>query len=130
MHFNNDPCTAKNYIKKRQSNSDLITITNCTNLTIDLTRYALLQKAQQPLLLLRGRFTMLSKLLRSDRSFDVKNVKKHMMLYYNKKSLQLYSKAFVKNIIDRLLMYSTVAITTHFLYYTLIDTNTHNSSLF
>ena len=30
--------------------------------------------------------------------------------------------AFVKNIVDRLLMYNTAAITTHFLYYTLIDT--------
>ena len=27
---------------------------------------------------------MLSKLLRKDRNFDVKNVKKYMMLYYNK----------------------------------------------
>ena len=72
---------------------------------------------------------MLSKLLRKDRNFDVKNVKKYMMLYYNKKSWQLYCVAFVKNIIDRLLMYSTVAITTHFLYYTLINTGTHNGSL-
>ena len=72
---------------------------------------------------------MLSKLLRKDRNFDVKNVKKYMMLYYNKKSWWLYCVAFVKNIIDRLLMYSTVAITTHFLYYTLADTGTHNGSL-
>ena len=64
---------------------------------------------------------MLSELLRKDRNFDVKNVKKYMMLHY--------CVAFVKNIIDRLLMYSTVAITTHFLYYTLIDTGTHNGSL-
>ena len=72
---------------------------------------------------------MLSKLLRKDRNFDVMNIKKHMMLYYNKKSWQLYCVAFVKNIINRLLMYSTVAITTHFLYYTLIDTDKHNGSL-
>ena len=56
MQFDDDPCAIRNYIKKRLSNSDLETIINCTNLTIDLTSYALLQKAQQFLLLLRGRF--------------------------------------------------------------------------
>ena len=56
MQFDDDPCAIKNYIKKRLSNSDLETIINCTKLTIDPTSYALLQKAQQPLLLLRGRF--------------------------------------------------------------------------
>ena len=45
MQFDDDPCAIKNYIKKRLSNSDLKTIINCTNLTIDLTSYALLQKA-------------------------------------------------------------------------------------
>ena len=33
--------------------------------------------------------------------------------------------AFVKKIIDILLVYSTVAIATQFWYYTLIDTDTH-----
>ena len=39
--------------------------------------------------------------------------------------------AFAKKIIDisLLLVYSTVAIATLFLYYTLIDTGTHNGSL-
>ena len=46
MQFNDDPCAIKNYIKKRLSNSDLETIINCTNLTIDPTSYALLQKGQ------------------------------------------------------------------------------------
>ena len=39
--FDDDPCAIKNYIKKRLSNSDLETIINCTNLTIDPTSYAL-----------------------------------------------------------------------------------------
>ena len=99
------------------------------NLPIDPTSYALLQKAQPTSAAVERSFFMLSKLLRKDRNFDVKKVKKYMMLYYNKKSWQFYCVAFVKNIIDRLLMYSTVAITTHFLYYTLIDTGTHNGSL-
>ena len=129
MQFDDDPCAIKNYIKKRLSNSDLETIINCTNLTIDPTSYTLLQKAQPTSAAVERSFSMLSKLLRKDRNFDVKNVKKYMMLYYNKMSWQLYCVAFVKNIIDRLLMYSTVAITTHFLYYTLIDTGTHNGSL-
>ena len=86
MQFNDDPCAIENYIKKRLSNSDLETIINCTNLTIDPTSYALLQKAQPTSAAVERLFSMLSKLLRKDRNFDVKNVKKYMMLYYNKKS--------------------------------------------
>ena len=52
-----------------------------------------------------------------------------MMLYYNITSLQLYCVAFVKKIIDILSVYSTVAIATQFLYFTLIDTGAHNGSL-
>ena len=86
MPFDDDPCAIKNYIKKRLSNSDLETIINCTNLTIDPTSYALLQKAQLTSAAIERSFSMLSKLLRKDRNFDVKNVKKYIMLYYNKKS--------------------------------------------
>ena len=73
-------------LKKRLSNSDLEAITNCTNLTIDPTSYTLLQKAQPTSAAVERSFSMLSKLLRKDRNFDVKNVKKYMMSYYNKKS--------------------------------------------
>ena len=76
MQFDDDPCAIKNYIKKRLSNSDLETIINCTNLTIDPTSYALLQKAQPTFAAVERSFSMLSKLLRKDRNFDVKNVKK------------------------------------------------------
>ena len=86
MQFDDDPCVIKNYIKKRLSNSDLKTIMNCTNLTIDPTSYALLQKAQPTSAAVERSFSMLSKLLKKDRNFDVKNIKKYMMLYYNKKS--------------------------------------------
>ena len=87
MQFDDDQCTIKkNYIKKLLSNSDLETIINCTNLTIDPTSYALLQKAQPISAAVERSFFMLSKSLRKDRNFDVKNVKKYMMLYYNKKS--------------------------------------------
>ena len=70
----------------RLSNSDLETIINCSNLTIDPRSYALLQKAQPTSVAVERLFSMLSKSLRKDRNFDVKNVKKYMMLYYNKKS--------------------------------------------
>ena len=73
-------------LKKRLSNSDLETIINCTNLTIDSTSYALLQKTQPTSAAVERSFFTLSKLLRKDKNFDVKNVKKYMMLYYNKKS--------------------------------------------
>ena len=85
MQFDDDPCAIKDYIKKRLSNSDL-EIINCTNLTIDPTSYALLQKAQPTSAAVERSFSMLSKLLRKDRNFDVKNVKKYIVLYYNKKS--------------------------------------------
>ena len=74
MQFDDDLCVIKNYIKKRLSNSDLETII-CTNLTIDPTSHALLQKAQPTSAAVERSFSMLSKLLRKDRNFDVKNVK-------------------------------------------------------
>ena len=86
IQFDDDPCSMKNYIKKRLSNSDLETIINSTNLTIDATSYALLQKAQPTSAAVERLFSMVSKLLRKDRNFDAKNVRKYMMLYYNKKS--------------------------------------------
>ena len=86
MQFDDDPCIIKNCIKKRLFNSDLETIINCTNLTIDPTSYTLLQKAQPTSAAIERSFSMLSKLLKKDRNFNVKNIKKYMMLYYNKKS--------------------------------------------
>ena len=76
MQFDDDLCAIKNYIKKRLSNSDLETIINCTNLTIGPTNYALLQKAQPTSAAVKRSFSMVSKLLRKDKNFDVKNVKK------------------------------------------------------
>ena len=87
MQFDDDPCAIKDYIKKQLSNSDLEIIINCTNLTIDSTSYALLQKSQPVSAAVERSFFMLSKSLRKDRNFDVKNVKKCMMLYCNRKSL-------------------------------------------
>ena len=87
MQFDDDPCAIKDYINKRLSNSDLEIIMNCTNLTIDPTSYALLQKAQPTSPAVERSFSMLNKLLRKERNFDDKNVKKYMMLYYNKTSL-------------------------------------------
>ena len=87
MQFDDDPCAIKDYINKRLSNSDLKTIINCTNLTIDPTSYALLQKTQPTSAAVERSFSMLNKLQRKDRNFDVTNVKKYMMLYYNKTSL-------------------------------------------
>ena len=87
MQFDDDPCAIKDCNNKRLSNSDLETTINCTNLTVDPTSYALLQKAQPTSAAVERSFSMLNKLLRKDRNFDVKNVKKYMMLYYNKTSL-------------------------------------------
>ena len=131
MQFDDDPCAIKDYIDKRLSNSDLETTINCTNLTIDPTSYVThyCKKNQPTSAAVERSFSMLNKLLRKGRNFDVMNVKKYMMLYYNKTSLELYCVAFAKKIMDILLVYSTVAIATQFLYSTLIDTGTHNGSL-
>ena len=100
MQFDDDPCAIKDSIKKRLCNSDLETITNCTNLTINPTSYALFQKAQATSAAVEWSFSIclllcslliteksFSKLLRKDKNFDVRNVKEYMILYYNKKSL-------------------------------------------
>ena len=87
MQCDDDQCAIKDYIKKQLSYSDLETMINCTNLTIDTTSYALLQQAQPTSAAAERSSSMLSKLLRKDKNFDVRNVKKYMMLYYNKKSL-------------------------------------------
>ena len=68
MQFDDDRYAIQNYIKKRLSNSDLETIKNCTNLTIDPTSYALLQKAQPTSAAVERWFSMLSKLLGKDRN--------------------------------------------------------------
>ena len=83
MQFDDDPCAIKAYIKKRLSNSDLEAIINCTNLKIAPKSYALLPKAQPTSAPVERSFSMLSKLLGKARNFDVKNVKKYIMLYYN-----------------------------------------------
>ena len=77
---------------------------NCTNLTIDPTSYAQLQEAQPTSAAVKRLFSMLNKLLKKARNFNFKNVEKYIMLYYNKKCLQLYCVIFVKNIIDKLLV--------------------------
>ena len=64
VQFDDDSCAIKDYIKKRLCNSDLETIINCVNLTIDPTSYALLQKVQPTVAAVERSFSMLSKLLR------------------------------------------------------------------
>ena len=78
MQFDDDPCAINNYIKNQLSNSDLETIINCSILTNDPTSYALMQKAQPTFAAFARSFSMLSKLLRKDRNFYVKNAKKNI----------------------------------------------------
>ena len=76
MQFDDDLSAIKDYIKKRLSNSDLETIINCINLTIDPTSYAPLLKAQPTTAAVERSLSMLRKLLRKDRNFDIKIEKK------------------------------------------------------
>ena len=87
MQFDDDRCAIKDYFEKQRSNSDLKPKINCTNLTIDQTSYALLQKAQPTIAAVERSFSMLSKLLKKDSNFDVKNIKKYIILNYKKKFL-------------------------------------------
>ena len=66
MHFLDDRCSIQACIKKRQSNSDLEAIINCTNLAIAPTIYALLQKAHPTYAAVERSFSLQSKLLRKD----------------------------------------------------------------
>ena len=75
MQFDDDLCAIKDYIK---TNSDLETVIKCTNLTIDPTSYALLQKAQPTSAAVERSFSMLSKSLRKDRNFHFKKIKKYV----------------------------------------------------
>ena len=74
MQFDDDPRAIKDYINKRLSNSDLETIINCTNLTIDPTSHALLQKVQPTSAAVERSFSMLNKLQRKEeKSFSMLN---------------------------------------------------------
>ena len=70
--------------KKQLSISDLETIINCIYPGVAPTTYALLQKAQPFSATVERSYSMLSKLLKKERTFDIRNVKKYIMLYYNK----------------------------------------------
>ena len=96
MYFLDDRCSIQTCIKKRQSNSDLEAIINCTNLAIAPTIYALLQKAHPTYAAVERSFSLQSKLVRKDRNFDIKNIKKYMLLYCNKSFQQLYCLMFIK----------------------------------
>ena len=87
MRFDDDPFAIKDYIGKRLTKSDLEKTINYTNLAIVPTSYALLRKVQPTSAAVERSISMLSKLPRKDRNLDVKNVKKYMMLNYNKRSL-------------------------------------------
>ena len=74
MQFDNDPCAVKNYIKKRLYNSDVEAIINYINLATDSTSYALFENTPPTSAAVEMSFSVLSKLLRKDRSFDINNV--------------------------------------------------------
>ena len=84
MHFLDDPCSIQAYIKKEQSNSDLEAIINCTNLAIVPTTYPLFQKPRPTSAVVEPSFSMLSKVPKKYRNFDIKNVKKYMLIYFDK----------------------------------------------
>ena len=84
MDFLEDPCEIQNYIDQRLSGSDIETIINSSVSTIPPATCALLQKAQATSATAKRSFFMLKKLLRKDRNFKSENVKKYMLLYYNK----------------------------------------------
>ena len=82
MHFLYDPCTIQAYIKKQLSNSDLEAIINCPNVAVASITYVLSPKAQPTSA--AAEQSTLSKLQRKNRNFDIKIVRKYMLMYFNK----------------------------------------------
>ena len=67
---------------------------------------------------------MLNKLLRKDRNFDVKIVKKYLKLYYSKKSLYCYCMALLKTLGQTVGVQGSCVSNTFFYYTRLIQVHT------
>ena len=83
VHFLDDPCSIQANIKKRLFNSDLEAIINY-HLPIAPTTFALFQKTHPTSAAVERSFSMLSKLLRKGSNFDIKNVKKYILIDFSK----------------------------------------------
>ena len=81
IQFDDDPCAIKAYTNKRLSNSDLETIINCTNLTIDATSYALRHNVVLPGLL-NGKSERLPRVGSEDKPFPITNCCKFTLSGY------------------------------------------------
>ena len=83
LQFGNDPCHIRDYLNRRLADSDLEKIVNFSCPTVPPATYELLSKAQ-PSAAVERSFSILKKVLRCDRPFETINVKKYLMLCYNK----------------------------------------------
>lgn len=84
LRFGNDPCHIRDYLNRRLADSDLAKIVNFSCPTVSPATYELLLQAQPSSAAVERSFSILKKVLRSDRPFKTMNVKKYLMLCYNK----------------------------------------------
>ena len=83
LQFDNGPCHIRDHLNRRLADSDLEKIVNFFCPTISPATEELLLKAQPPSAAVERSFSILKKVLRSDRPFEAINVKKCLMLCYN-----------------------------------------------
>ena len=91
LNFQNDVCNLKSYIEKRLKKNDLWKILHLSDPTVSPSLYAKLRLSQATSVSIERSFSMLKKMLRTDRNFLNDNIEKYVILYYNTST-----KKFVK----------------------------------
>ena len=84
IQFHDESRSIQAYIKKRLSNSDLEVIMSCIDLIIAPNHLRIIAKSPVNLRYCGAVILNAKKILRKDRNFKPENVKKYLMLYYNK----------------------------------------------
>lgn len=86
IDFKNDPCSLKCYLASRLSNNGITEIISMKNECISPTSYLLLQNCPPTSISVERSFSMLKKLLASDRNFYPDNIYDFFSFYFNKSS--------------------------------------------
>ena len=85
LNFQNDVGNLKSYIEKRLKKNDLwkILLIHLSDPTVSPSLYAKLRLSQATSVSIERSFSMLKKMLRTDRNFLNDNIEKYVILYYN-----------------------------------------------
>ena len=83
LYFEEGTCSINRCIQNRMYNKDISKIMNIQRPDISLVVCSLLQLFQPTTASLEKIFSMLQKLLSKDRKFEIKNMKKYMILHFS-----------------------------------------------